>query len=157
MKQVADSTRLARRKVTAEDFTPDALVQEMLDQFPEDIWDDASKTWLDPAAGNGNFVYAVAKRLEAAGHTKKHVLDNMIFAADLMDDNCQEMIHRLYGEGELERIRPSKIPAAYKTDGIKYVYKFNGKLVPNIVCADGLEYNYDFGRNPEPTQTLFDW
>ena len=151
------TARQARRKQTGEDFTPAELVNEMLDQFPKEIWLDADKTWLDPTAGNGNFLVEVYKRLIAAGHSKDHILSNMIFGADLMDDNCQEMIFRLYGEGVIKRIPYSKMPVAYKSKGMAYVYMHNDKLVHNIVCANGLEYNYSFGREVEPVQALFDW
>ncbi len=57
------ATRKARRKQTGEDFTPAPLVNEILDKLPTEIWKDASKTWLDPTAGNGNFLVEVKKRL----------------------------------------------------------------------------------------------
>ena len=148
MKTLEDK-RKERRKETGEDFTPAELVNEMLDKLPTEIWKDASKTWLDPTAGNGNFLVEVKKRLEAAGHSVEHIFDNMIFGVDLMPDNCEEMIIRLYGDGIVEKLSGKKIPAAYRTDGIKYCFKFNNVLVPNIVCANGLEYDYSFGRKDD--------
>lgn len=149
--------RKERRKQTGEDFTPSALVNEILDKLPIDVWADSSKTWIDPAAGNGNFLVEVKIRLQEAGHDENHILENMIFGVDLMPDNCEEMIERLYGVGVIERVPKSKVRAAYKVSGLKYCFKFDGKWVPNIVCADGLEYDYSFGRDPEPSQILFDW
>ena len=35
---VPDNKRRARRKKTAEDFTPDPLVLEMLNKLPKDMW-----------------------------------------------------------------------------------------------------------------------
>ena len=151
MTTIADK-RKERRKQTGEDFTPAALVNEILDKLPIEIWKDASKTWLDPTAGNGNFLVEVKARLVTAGHTENHILENMIFGVDLMPDNCEEMIERLYGEGVIERIPRSKVRAAYKVDGVKYCFKFNGAWVPNIVCADGLEYDYSFGRKSDGTE-----
>lgn len=148
--------RLARRKETGEDFTPPKLVNEILDQFPKEVWQESEKTWLDPTAGNGNFLVEIKRRLLEAGHAEEHILNNMIFGVDLMDDNCREMIQRLYGEGTIDSYEG--IPADYKANGIKHVYTFNGELVPNIVCADGLEYDYSFGREiVDPKQALFDW
>jgi hypothetical protein len=152
-----DAKRKERRKQTGEDFTPAALVNEILDKLPSEVWKDASKTWLDPTAGNGNFLVEVKRRLLLAGHAEEHILANMIFGADLMPDNCEEMIERLYGPGEIECVRRSKVLSAYRVDGVKNCFKHNGNWVPNIVCADGLTYDYSFGRDPEPTQTLFDW
>lgn len=140
--------REERRKETGEDFTPAKLVNEILDKLPSDIWKDPTKTWLDPAAGNGNFLVEVKRRLEEAGHQEDHIFANMIFGVDLMPDNCKEMIERLYNFDHdlIEQIPASKAPKAYKRPGLKYVFKYNGVLIPNIVCADGLEYDYSFGR-----------
>jgi len=146
------AVRQQRRKQTGEDFTPAVLVNEILDKLPTEIWKDASKTWLDPTAGNGNFLVEVKARLVAAGHDENHILENMIFGVDLMPDNCEEMIERLYGEGQVERIPKSKVRAAYKVEGVKYCFKFNGEWVPNIVCADGLKYDYSFGRKSDGTE-----
>lgn len=159
-----DAKRKARRKQTGEDFTPAALVNEILDKLPVEIWKDSSKTWLDPAAGNGNFLVEVKRRLLEAGHAEDHILNNMIFGVELMPDNCEEMIERLYGPGIIEQVPKSRVRAGYKVDGLKYCFKFNGKWVPNIVCADGLVYDYSFGRKddgqednrPDP-QELFNW
>ena len=153
------AVRKQRRKQTGEDFTPAALVNEILDKLPAEIWKDASKTWLDPTAGNGNFLVEVKARLIAAGHDELHIFENMIFGVDLMPDNCEEMIERLYGgEGDIiekfkyTKGKESKVPAAYRTDGLKYCFKLNGVWVPNIVCADGLVYDYSFGRKSDGTE-----
>lgn len=152
-----DEQRKARRKQTGEDFTPLPLVNEILDKLPPEIWKDSSRTWLDPAAGNGNFLIEVKRRLLAAGHTEDHILKNMIFGVDLMYDNCEEMIERLYGPGTIEKFKytegkQTKVPAAYRTAGLKYCFKYNGEWVPNIVCADGLVYDYSFGRKDDGSQ-----
>jgi hypothetical protein len=152
--------RKARRKQTGEDFTPAALVNEILDKLPTEIWKDSTKTWLDPAAGNGNFLVEVKWRLMEVGHDEIHIFENMIFGVDLMPDNCEEMIERLYGGGAGDIIekfkytegKETKVPAAYRTDGLKYCFKLNGVWVPNIVCADGLVYDYSFGRKDDGTE-----
>jgi type I restriction-modification system DNA methylase subunit len=62
--KVDEKIRKARRKKTAEVFTPKELVQEILDKLPEDSWEE-DKTFCDPAAGNGNFlVEAYAYKVE---------------------------------------------------------------------------------------------
>lgn len=141
-------TRKERRKETGEDFTPEELVNEILDKLPANIWKDPTKTWLDPTAGNGNFLVEVKRRLIDAGHSEQHIFDNMIFGVDLMPDNCKEMIERLYDFDHdlIEAIPASKAPKRYKRPGLKFVFKYNNVLIPNIVCADGLEYDYSFGR-----------
>jgi hypothetical protein len=69
------------------------------------------------------------------------------------------MIERLYGFDQdiIEQVPKSKAPAKYRRDGVRYVFKYNGVLIPNIVCADGLKYNYSFGREDDPKEDLFDW
>lgn len=138
--------RQARRKQTGEDFTPPELVNEILDQLPTDLWDNPDKTWLDNSAGNGNFLVEVKRRLLEAGHTEDHILANMIYAVELMPDNCEEMIIRLYGAGNVEMLQGKKIPTNYRAPGIVAVFKHNGILVPHIVAANGLKYDYSFGE-----------
>jgi hypothetical protein len=149
--------RKDRRKITGEDFTPFKLVNEILDQFEPTVWDDPSLSWLDPAAGDGNFLVEIKTRLRQAGHSSEHILSNMIFGCELMLDNCLVMIERLYG------VKPDQIRAVslllpheeygryqYKNKGVDItLFEVNGILVSNIVCADGLKYNYDFGRLSE--------
>lgn len=46
----------------AEVYTPPWLVEKMLDELPQEAWDDPLKTFLEPAMGNGNFVVAIISR-----------------------------------------------------------------------------------------------
>lgn len=96
-----------RIKQTAEIFTPDFLVQEMLDQIPADTWIDPSKTWLEPSAGDGNFLEEIKARL-LSHHDERHVLNNMIFSVELLDDNHFTLQKRL-----------------------GYLFQDNGILIPN--------------------------
>ena len=44
-------------------FTPDSTVAAMLDMLPKDVWmPNPSRTFLEPAAGNGNFLVAILDR-----------------------------------------------------------------------------------------------
>jgi len=128
---------------TGEIFTPAELVEIILDQFPPEIWADAKKTWLDPTCGDGNFLVAVQKRLmnglqdviSDSTTRHQHILENQLFGVDLMSDNVELCVDRLNAAG----------------------------LFHNIVCADGLEYDYGFGRSEldesgmfeQPSQTLY--
>jgi len=85
-----------RIKETGEVFTPAELVNEVLDRMDID-WDDNTKTFIDPACGDGNFLVEVNRRLLEAGHDKQHILENMIFGIDLMPDNVERCIDRLKG------------------------------------------------------------
>ena len=131
-----------RKDQLGEVFTPPELVNEILDHIPEECWSNPNKTTLDPTCGNGNFLVEVFKRM-AKYHSKEHILSKMLYGVDIMEDNCKEAIARLYGEGEITN---AIIPDNFKTDGIKGMFNHNGKLVINIIQADGLIYNYGFGE-----------
>lgn len=75
-----------RIKQTGEVFTPTKLVQEILDKLPDEVVKDPTKTVLDPACGNGQFLIEVAQR--------RNLLVN-IFGVDIMADNCCDTIARL--------------------------------------------------------------
>lgn len=72
-------------------FTPQDIIQEMLDTLPSKIWSDPSKIWLDPASGLGNFAAEIIPRLyksleKAIPIPQKritHILENMIFMYDI--------------------------------------------------------------------------
>lgn len=86
---------IARKKELGEVFTPPALVNEMLDHLPPEVWIDPNKTFIDPSGcGNGNFLIGIKDRL-----LQYHQLDNIlprVFGVDIMEDNCIETILRLY-------------------------------------------------------------
>ena len=65
--------REGRRKQTAEVFTPDSLVNEMLDKLPPESWVE-NKSFCDPAAGNGNFLVWVLLKKLAKGHNSLDAL-----------------------------------------------------------------------------------
>lgn len=113
----------ARIKATGEVFTPTELVQQVLNNLPQDQFTDASKTFLDPSCGDGQFLGEVLIRKMENGSTFEQALST-IYGVDLMQDNvelCRERL--LCGREDLRHI-----------------------VEQNIVCADGLEYNYMFGK-----------
>jgi len=116
-------------------FTPSELVIEILEKLPDDTWEDG-KTFLDPTCGNGQFLAAVAIVKRDLGHTS--VLDS-IYGVDLMQDNVDECRERL-------------LAIAGDTDANRAIVE------NNILCKDGLEYDYSFGEVEDtPTKNLFDW
>lgn len=88
--------RKARRKQTAEDFTPSTLVNEMLDKLPPEVFLDPSKTFCDNSAGNGNFLIEVLRRKLNNNHPPLSAL-SAIYGVELMEDNVEEMKDRLLG------------------------------------------------------------
>jgi hypothetical protein len=130
-----------RVKATGEVFTPTPLVQEVLDKLPPELFTDPSKTYLDPACGDGQFLSEVLIRKVENGIDFETALST-IYGVDLMPDNvklCQDRL--LCGREDLRHI-----------------------VEKNIVCADGLRYHYRFdGTDPYSTEqdlliyTLFEF
>jgi type I restriction-modification system DNA methylase subunit len=89
------STKTKERiKATGEVFTPEWLVEEMLDYFPESEFEDHTKTFLDPACGNGNLLVGVLIRKVKYGSTPLRAL-RTIYGVDIMEDNVLECRQRL--------------------------------------------------------------
>lgn len=120
-----------KKKQFGEVFTPPELVNEILDQLPEDVWTDPSKTWLDNSCGQGAFLVAIKQRLMISLESwqpdpqlrEKHILENMIYGVELQQDNWKEC-----------RIKLGLTPEG--NDG-------------NIVCTDALAYDYTFQKNDQ--------
>lgn len=120
-----------RVKQLGEVFTPTELVLEILDQLPDQVWEDG-KTYLDPTAGNGQFLAAVLIIKMELGH--KNPLST-IYGVDIMQDNVDECRQRL-------------IDIAGDTPE-------NWDIVRNnIRCEDGLKYDYSFSKEPTLAETL---
>ena len=119
-----DHTRKLRRKQTAEDFTPIPLVNEMLDKLPYEVFIDPSKTFCDPAAGNGNFLVEVLKRKLINIHPLQSL--QTIYGVELMEDNVEEMKERLL----------SLIPEKFHKEA-KII------LDHNIICHHALTWDYE--------------
>ena len=119
-----------RVKATGEVFTPTPLVQEMLDKFEPEMFQDPNKTFLDPSCGDGQFLSEVLIRKLESGIKFEQALST-IYGVDLMPDNvklCQDRL--LCGREDLRHI-----------------------VVQNIVCHDGLTYHYRFDGTPGHTLT----
>jgi len=106
-----------RIKETQEVFTPMELVEQMIDEIPEELLKDPSSTFIDNSAGCGNFLVGLKNRL-LQYHDEKHILDNMLYAVEMMEDNHRELCERL------------GVPVTHR----------------HYVCADALTYNYSFGE-----------
>lgn len=111
-----------RIKSTGEVFTPTHLVQEILDKLDPELFKDPTKTFLDPTCGDGQFLSEVLIRKLEQGIDFETALST-IYGVDLMQDNVELCRDRLLcGRDDLRHI-----------------------VEKNIVCADGLEYEYRFG------------
>ncbi len=106
-----------RIKETQEVFTPMDLVESMIDEIPLEILKDPESTFLDNSAGSGNFIVALKNRL-CNYHSEEHIVNHMLYAVELMEDNHKELCDRV---------------------GVSVDH-------PHYVCADALEYDYSFGE-----------
>ena len=98
-------------------FTPLECCHEVIDELPLHILKNPDSTFLDNSAGSGNFMIALRDRLKEY-HSKDHILNNMLYAVELMKDNHKEMCERL------------GVPVDHK----------------HYVCHDALTYDYSFGE-----------
>jgi type I restriction-modification system DNA methylase subunit len=112
-----------RVKSTGEVFTPTPLVNEILDQLEPSLFSDPTKTAIDPSCGDGQFLGEILIRKVENGIDFEVALST-IYGVDIMQDNvdlCRERL--LCGREDLRHI-----------------------VEKNIVCADGLTYDYSFGE-----------
>ena len=80
--------------ITQEVFTPMELCDVMVNEIPLDILKNPESKFLENSAGSGNFVVALLNRLKEY-HSEKHIVNNMLYAVELMEDNHKEMCDRL--------------------------------------------------------------
>ena len=102
---------------TGEVFTPLELCDFMVNRISVDVLKDPESTFIDPSAGNGNFLIALRDRLKEY-HSEEYIVDNMLYAIELMEDNHKEMCERI------------GVPTDH----------------PHYVCHDALTYDYNFGE-----------
>jgi hypothetical protein len=129
-----------RVKELGEVFTPTPLVLEMLEKLPDTVWEE-DKTFLDPTVGNGQFLAAVLITKLTLGHNVTKALKTL-YGVDIMQDNVDECRERLLDI--LKEIAHVKITKKHR-DIVKH----------NILCKDGLKYDYSFGDSP--AEKCFEW
>lgn len=116
-----------RVKKTAEVFTPQHLVIEMLDELEKEnpmLFTDPTKTFIDNSCGDGEFLgEVVIRKMERSNCSLEQALSTT-YGVDLMEDNIRECKNRLAGPNPNSKILEI--------------------LNKNIVCADGLTYDYKF-------------
>ena len=116
-----------RVKKTAEVFTPQHLVIEMLDKLESEnpgLFTDPTKTFIDNSCGDGEFLgEIIIRKMERSNCSLEQALSTT-YGVDLMEDNIEECKKRLMGPNPTPELR-------------KIVDK-------NIVCHDGLTFDYEF-------------
>lgn len=116
-----------RIKETAEVFTPNNMVRELVRRVGLENINDPEKRIIDTSCGDGQFLaYILYRRLKAGVPFQKALLT--LYGVDIKEDNVEVCRTRLLcGEEHL-----------------RYIVK------KNIVATDALDYDYVFdGRDPE--------
>ncbi len=116
-----------RVKKTAEVFTPQHLVVEMIDKLENEnpeLFTDPTKTFIDNSCGDGEFLgEVVIRKMEKSGCLLEQAL-RTTYGVELMEDNVIECRKRLVG--------PNPTPEILQI------------VKSNIVCHDALTYDYSF-------------
>lgn len=108
-----------RVRLTGEVFTRRELVNEMLDRMDPDLFCDPTKTFLDPACGDGEFLAGALYRKLENGIELEQALST-IYGVDIMRDNVMLCRQRLCCGSDSQTVR--KV------------------LKSNIICKDALDY-----------------
>ena len=106
-----------RINATGEVFTPPELCAQMVSEISLETLKNPQSTFLDNSAGCGNFLVALRDKL-VEYHPLDHVINNMIYSVELMEDNHKELCERM---------------------GVDTTH-------PHYVCHDALTYDYSFGE-----------
>ena len=85
-----------RIQATAEFFTPTELVQKMIHSLPKELFSDPTKTFIDPACGDGQFLGEVLIKKLENGIDLNIALDTL-YGVDIMRDNVDLCKKRLGG------------------------------------------------------------
>jgi hypothetical protein len=132
--------RAKRAKATAEVFTPDKLVCEMLSKLPKAMWEE-NKTFCDPAVGNGQFLVWILLKKLSLHHDPTGAIQSL-YGVDIMNDNVNET-----------RLRLLKI--IYRC--FKTVTEAQVRAVlTNIRHISGGSLHYNFEFDYQPTQEQID-
>ena len=107
-----------RIKNTGEVFTPPELCAEMVSEIPINTLKNPDSKFCDNSAGCGNFLVALKEEL-VKYHPVDHVINEMIYCVELMEDNHKEICNII------------GVPVTH----------------PHYICADALSYDYSFGES----------
>lgn len=121
-----------RVKDHGEVFTPQWVVDEMLELIPEAAWQDPAYVFIEPTCGNGNFLVRILEKRIASGISVLDAL-NTIIGMDISDINIADSRKRMYDIA----LKHSK----------KDKKKMRAILVNNIfLVEDSLKVMDDYGK-----------
>lgn len=136
-KQIKSKKRV---KEFAEVFTSEREVKAMCNLIPQEVWENITSTFLEPACGTGNFLAEIYSRKLQRCKTEKDGLKALasIYGIDIQSDNVAESRLRLVD------MFIDKFPEANSFARITAL----AIATNNIVCDDAL--------NPK-TETVKSW
>lgn len=135
------------KRGTQEFFTPESFIKIMIENCPDEFFR-TGQLFHESCCGNGNILELVYNRYKE--YYDHETALSFIYAYDLMQDNVIETIKRLYGPGKIKKLKGNNIPEYMRTPGLIAVFTHNGRLVENIVCADGNVYKMNYGLDLKP-------
>jgi hypothetical protein len=121
---------------------------------------------LEPACGDGNFLVRIIAWKIHKGSTAKQALETT-FGVDLMEDNVSHARARVltnaFAAQQWKKTDNSLMPGLSHEDerliGMSkghdaFAKKHNAIVARNVVCHDGLTYDYSFGETVEEIDEL---
>jgi hypothetical protein len=127
---VSQVSRDNRRKYTAENFTPLAVVGDLLDKLGEGAWVEGA-TVLDPTCGSGNMLVMALRRKLELGHDPASALGT-IYGADIMADNVKETRLRL---GMVRTVFSNVVcTMRYEGGSLGYDYRFEATRMDRSIA-----------------------
>lgn len=72
-------------------YTPNNLVNNILDLISEKYFKDPNLKWLDIGAGNGAFSLNIFNRLNNNLSNKEHIIENMLYMVEIYPDHIKEL------------------------------------------------------------------
>lgn len=109
-------------------FTPEWVVKDMCDLFPDEIWNNIESTFLEPSCGTGNFLVEIYARKLSRCATVTDAVKALasITGVDILPDNCEESRERL------KRMFIERFPDSDQLSAVDEI------LAKNIICDDFL-------------------
>ena len=118
------NTTQTNKNKFGEVFTPVVLINEILDNLPDQIWKIPEYKWLDPCAGRGNFFLLVYGRLmdglasviSNPRERKEHILQNMLYMNEFNITNVKYLksvfgkMANIYYSDFLKETKPETSP-----------------------------------------------
>ena len=125
--------RKSRKKKTQEVFTPYCIIKKLMDNISKEDWQDPTKTFLDPAMGNGNIILGILyRRIVEYGIDWKTALETC-YGVELMQDNVYET------HGRIIKLFDA-LGIDYDEDEAMDI------MLRNLVCHDFFTWNFEHWR-----------